>query len=141
MQTLNLILKQEEEMDVVTRKQLNVLIQLAEADKHFAKAERDMIFRIAKERNVSESEVNELIRKPEPIDSLGALAPDQKFEYLYSSIELILVDQNIFESEIIFCKSLAIKLGFKKSIIEYFIDNVGKTEKETIRKIALSEYL
>jgi hypothetical protein len=128
-------------MDVVTRKQLNVLIQLAEADKHFAKAERDMIFRIAKERNVSEGEVNELIRKPEPIDSLGALSPDQKFEYLYSSIELILVDQNIFESEIIFCKSLAIKLGFKKSIIEYFIDSVGKTDKETIRKIALSEYL
>lgn len=128
-------------MDVVTRKQLNVLIQLAEADKHFAKAERDMIFRIAKERNVSESEVNELIRKPEPIDSLGALSPDQKFEYLYSSIELILVDQNIFESEIIFCKSLAIKLGFKKAIIEYFIDTVGKTDKEAIRKIALSEYL
>jgi uncharacterized tellurite resistance protein B-like protein len=128
-------------MDIVTRNQLNVLIQLAEADKHFAKAERDMIFRIAKERNVSESEVNELIRKPEPIDSLGALVPEQKFDYLYSSIELILVDQNIFESEIIFCKSLAIKLGFKKSIIEYFIENVGKTDKETIRKTALSEYL
>lgn len=128
-------------MDVVTRKQLNVLIQLAEADKHFAKAERDMIFRIAKERNFPESEVNELIRKPEPIDSLGALTPDQKFEYLYTSIELILVDHNVFESEVIFCKSLAIKLGFKKAIIEYFIENVGKTERETIRTVALREYL
>ncbi|MCZ8217747.1 MAG: TerB family tellurite resistance protein [Cyclobacteriaceae bacterium] len=128
-------------MDVVTRKHLNILIQLAEADKHFAKAERDMIFKIAKERNFPETEVQELIRKPEPIDSLGALSVDQKFEYLYSSIELILVDQNIFESEIIFCKSLAIKLGFKKAIIEYFLENVNKKSKTHLKEIAISEYL
>lgn len=128
-------------MDVVTRKHLNILIQLAEADKHFAKAERDMIFKIAKERNFPETEVQELIRKPEPIDSLGALTPDQKFEYLFTSIELIFVDQNVFESEIIFCKSLAIKLGFKKSIIEFFVDNVGKMSKNALRDIAIREYL
>ncbi|NBW36911.1 MAG: TerB family tellurite resistance protein [Cytophagia bacterium] len=128
-------------MDVVTRKHLNILIQLAEADKHFAKAERDMIFKIARERNFPETEVQELIRKPEPIDSLGALSVDQKFEYLYSSIELILVDQNIFESEIIFCKSLAIKLGFKKAIIEYFLENVNKKSKTHLKEIAISEYL
>ena len=128
-------------MDVVTRKHLNVLIQLAEADKHFAKAEREMIFKIAKERNFPENEVQELIRKPEPIDSLGALTPDQKFEYLFTSIELILVDQNVFESEIIFCKSLAIKLGFKKAIIEFFISNIDKMSKNALKDIAIKEYL
>jgi uncharacterized membrane protein YebE (DUF533 family) len=128
-------------MDVVTRKHLNVLIQLAEADKHFAKAEREMIFKIAKERNFPENEVQELIRKPEPIDSLGALTPEQKFEYLFTSIELILVDQNVFESEIIFCKSLAIKLGFKKSIIEFFVDNISKMSKNALKEIAIREYL
>ncbi len=128
-------------MDVVTRKHLNILIQLAEADKHFAKAEREMIFKIAKERNFPENEVQELIRNPEPIDSLGALAPDQKFEYLFTSIELILVDQNVFESEIIFCKSLAIKLGFKKSIIEFFVANIDKMSKNALKEIAIQEYL
>ena len=29
-------------MDIVTKKQLNILIQLAEADKHFAKIEREL---------------------------------------------------------------------------------------------------
>lgn len=128
-------------MDVVTRKHLNILIQLAEADKHFAKAERDMIFKIARDRNFPELEVQELIRKPEPIDSLGALSVDQKFEYLYSSIELILVDQNVFESEIIFCKSLAIKLGFKKAIIDFFLENVNKKTKVQLKEIAIKEYL
>ncbi len=135
------MVKVKVEMDVVTRKHLNILIQLAEADKHFAKAERDMIFKIAKERNFPELEVQELIRKPEPIDSLGALSVDQKFEYLYSSIELILVDQNVFESEIIFCKSLAIKLGFKKAIIDFFLENVNKKTKAQLKEIAIKEYL
>ena len=111
-------------MDIVTKKQLNILIQLAEADKHFAKIERDLIFKIARERNFSEEEVNELIRNPQPIDSLGALSLDQKFEYLMSAIELVFVDQNVFESEIIFCKNIAIKLGFKKGIIDYFIETL-----------------
>jgi hypothetical protein len=128
-------------MDIVTRKQINILIQLAEADKHFAKAERDMIFKIARDRNFPEEQVQELIRNPEPIDSLGALPPDQKFEYLFTSIELILVDQNVFESEIIFCKSLAIKLGFKKSIIDFFMENVHKKSKNELKAIALKDFI
>src|SRR5215204_160329 len=124
-------------MDIVTKKQINILIQLAEADKHFAKIEREMIFKIAKERNFPEEMVNNLIRNPEPIDSLGALSNDQKFEYLMSAIELIFIDQNVFESEIIFTKNIAIKLGFKKSVIDYFLQNYGKKDREEFRQTTL----
>ncbi len=128
-------------MDIVTRKQLNILIQLAEADKHFAKIEREMIFKIAKDRHFSEEMVNNLIKNPEPIDSLGALSSEQKFDYLLSIIELVFADHNVFESEVIFCKSIAIKLGFKKGIIDYFVKNYDKKTKEELKQIALSEYL
>ncbi|MEJ7644433.1 MAG: TerB family tellurite resistance protein [Chryseolinea sp.] len=128
-------------MDIVTKKQLNILIQLAEADKHFAKIEREMIFKIAKERKFPEEEVNELIRNPQPIDSLGALSLDQKFDYLISSIELVFADQNIFESEIIFCKNIAIKLGFKKGIIDYFIENFGTKPVQELKEAALAEFI
>ena len=128
-------------MDIVTKKQLNILIQLAEADKHFAKVEREMIFKIARDRKFPEDIVIELIRNPEPIDSLGALSPDQKFEYLMSSVEMIFIDQNVFESEIIFCKNIAIKLGFKKGVIDYFIENYGKKTREELKRISLQEYI
>ena len=128
-------------MDIVTKKQLNILIQLAEADKHFAKIERELIFKIARERKFPEEEVTDLIRNPEPIDSLGALSSDQKFEYLMSSIELIFVDQNIFESEVIFSKNIAIKLGFKKGVIDYFIENYGSKTRDEFRSIALKEFI
>lgn len=129
------------EMDIVTKKQLNILIQLAEADKHFAKIERELIFKIAKDRKFPEETVIELIRNPEPIDSLGALSLEQKFDYLMSSIELVFVDQNVFESEIIFSKNIAIKLGFKKGVIDYFVENFGKKTRAEFREIALKDYI
>lgn len=137
----NFDLKINLKMDIVTKKQLNILIQLAEADKHFAKIERDMIFKIARDRNFPEETVNELIRNPEPIDTLGALSIEQKFEYLMSSIDLIFVDQNIFESEILFSKNIAIKLGFKKNIIDYIVEHYGKKNREDFKQAALKDYV
>jgi len=128
-------------MDIVTKKQLNILIQLAEADKHFAKVEREMVFRIAKERNFPEEAVNEIIRNPEPIGTLGALSNDQKFEYLIECILLMFVDQKVFESEIIFCKSIAIKLGFMKNVVDYLSKNFGNFSREELKKTVLSEYM
>lgn len=128
-------------MDIVTKKQLNILIQLAEADKHFAKAEREMIFKIAKDRNFPEESVNDLIRNPEPIDTLGALSPEQKFDYLLSTIELVFADHNVFESEIIFCKNIAIKLGFKKGVVDYVIENYGKKTRDEFKQHLLKEFI
>jgi uncharacterized tellurite resistance protein B-like protein len=128
-------------MDIVTKKQLNILIQLAEADKHFAKIEREMIFKIAKERNFPEEMVNDLIRNPEPIDTLGALSNEQKFDYLMSTIDLVFADQNVFESEIIFSKNIAIKLGFKKGVIDYVMENYGKKSRDEFRLLLLRDFM
>lgn len=128
-------------MDIVTRKKLNLLIQLAESDKHFARSEREMIYRIAKDRNFSEEEVNQLIKNPEPIGSLGALSTDQKLDYLITSIELMYADQKIFDSELMFCRNVAIKLGFKKGIIDYFVENFEKKDREELKQAALAGYL
>ena len=128
-------------MDIVTKKQLNILIRLAEADKHFAQAERDMILKIAKDRNFSEEDVLLLIKNPEPIDSLGALSNDQKFDYLIGCIQLIFVDHKIFESEVIFVKSIAIKLGFRKSVVEFLIQNFDKKPLDELKSKVLTDYL
>ncbi|HEV8514226.1 MAG TPA: TerB family tellurite resistance protein [Cyclobacteriaceae bacterium] len=128
-------------MDIVTQRQLNILIRLAEADKHFAQAERDMILQIARERNFAEVDVQRLIKNPEPIDSLGALSNDQKFEYLIACIQLIFIDHKVFESELIFVKSIAIKLGFRKSVVEFLIDNFDKKPHDELKSTVFHEYL
>lgn len=127
-------------MDIITKKKLNILIQLAEADKHFAKAEREMILKIATDRNFPEEDVNLMIRNPEPIDTLGALSQDQKFNYLMDCVELIFVDQKVFESEVIFTKGIAIKLGFKKNVVDYLIENLGKKPAGELKNVAFTTY-
>lgn len=128
-------------MDIVTKKKLNILIQLAEADKHFATSEREMIFKIAKDRQFSEDIVNALMRNPEPIGTLGALSIDQKFDYLISCIELIFVDQKIFESEIIFARGIAIKLGFKKNVIDYLLENNSKKPPNELKSVVFQDFV
>ncbi|MFZ5973166.1 MAG: TerB family tellurite resistance protein [Bacteroidota bacterium] len=128
-------------MDIVTKKQINILIQLAEADKHFAKTEREIIFRIAQDRNFPEEEVTKLIRNPEPIESLGALSTEQKFEYLLTCVNLMLADHKVFESEIIFCKSIAIKLGFKKNVVDYLSEHMELKSLEDLKKEVFSNYV
>jgi uncharacterized tellurite resistance protein B-like protein len=128
-------------MDIVTKKKLNILIQLAEADKHFAKTEREMIYQIARERNFSEEAVTNLIRNPEPIETLGALSQAQKLDYLISSIELVFVDQKVFESEVIFTKNIAIKLGFKKNVVDYLVENYEKHPLEDLKKKVFSDFV
>lgn len=128
-------------MDIVTKKQLNILIQLAEADKHFAKVEREMIYKIAQDRNFPEETVDDLIRNPEPIGSLGALSNDQKFQYLHGCIELIFADQKLFESELIFCRGIAIKLGFKKSVVDFMVTERENMPREELKTRIFTEYV
>jgi len=128
-------------MDIVTKKQLNILIQLAEADKHFAKTERDMIYKIAHDRKFSDESVTNLIRNPEPIDTLGALSNDQKFEYLMACIDLMFADHKIFESELIFCKSIAIKLGFKKNVVDCIVETHEKVAREDLKTKVFAEFV
>jgi uncharacterized tellurite resistance protein B-like protein len=127
-------------MDIVTKNKINILIQLAEADKHFAKEEREMIYKIAKEHGFPDEQVADLIRSPQPIVSLGALSTEQKVNYLISSIELIFVDQKVFESEVKLSKSIAIKLGFNKNVVDYLVENFNKRSQEELKKTVLEEY-
>jgi uncharacterized tellurite resistance protein B-like protein len=122
--------------------QLNILIQLAMADKHFAESERNMILSIGKQWGFSEEEITALIRRPEPLGTLGAgLSADQKFDYLSACVALIHQDHKLFETELVFCKSIAIKLGFKKSAVDFFVDHYYKLPQEAIKLAILSEYM
>jgi len=128
-------------MDIVTKKQLNILIQLAEADKHFAKSEREMILKIAQDRGFPDEMVLDLIRNPESIGTLGALSDEQKFQYLKACIDLIFADQQVFESELIFCRGISIKLGFKKNVVDFMVKERENLSSEVLKARIFSEFI
>ena len=97
--------------------QLNTLVHIATVDGHIAEKEIRFIKVIGKVNGVSNEEVEEIIKTPEPMVDLGALTDDQKFEYLYSVVQLMKTDGQVFKSEIAFCEDLASRLGYSKKVI------------------------
>lgn len=127
-------------MDIITRKQVNMLIQLAVSDKHFSTVEREKIFELARLKGFPQEEVKKLIVNPEPIGSFGALSENQKFEYLYACIDLMLLDKKIFDSEIKFCKDIAIKLGFKQDVVQFLQEEIYNHEKDELSNILFERF-
>ncbi|GJM28307.1 MAG: hypothetical protein DHS20C17_09420 [Cyclobacteriaceae bacterium] len=126
-------------MNVILKMQLNVLIHLAMADGEITSEEQECLEGIAGSHGVSNSELMELIRNPKPLESFGALSNDLKFEYLYSIVHLMNVDQDVDQREIHFCQNMAMRLGYYKEVIdelwsEILDDKNLKENKEELKR-------
>jgi uncharacterized tellurite resistance protein B-like protein len=117
------------------------MIQLAISDKNMVEREERLIYKIGKLHGISEDEIKELIKKPEPIEPVEALSNDEKFQNLYMVIQMMKVDRQIFKSEVEFCKNLADKLGFKKTVVaelssKIYSDPVITADRDALKKTA-----
>ena len=99
------------------KEQLNMLVNLAAADTSVAEKEARHVRVIGIAAGFSKEEVDEMLKKPQPVDDLTYLTDDQKFEYLYNIIQLMKIDGQVFKSEIVFCERIAEKLGYRKKVV------------------------
>lgn len=123
---------------------LSMLIGLANVDNDYAEDERDMILMVGKANGVSESEIEELLQKPEPLPVISAMSEDEKFEYLFNVVQLMKIDKEIYLSEVRFCEDVAIKLGYKKSVIaelsaKIYSNPAITSDRESLKK-AIRKY-
>jgi hypothetical protein len=128
-------------LNIVAKSQINVLVQLAHIDKHFADVERDMIFRIGHGHNLTDDEICTKIQNTEPVGTLGALSPRQKLNYHLDCIELIYADNKVYDSELLFCRSIAIKMGLRKSVIDFLIENRTIYSHEVLQEKVFSDFI
>ena len=128
-------------MNIVAKSQINVLVQLAHLDKNFADVERDLIFRVGHNHNLTDDEIGTLIENPQPVGTLGALSPRQKLNYLLDCIELIYADNKVYESELLFCRSIAIKMGLRKTVIDFLIENRHIFPNAQLQEKIFSEFI
>lgn len=116
-------------MDIVTRQKLIVLIQLAKADHEFVASEKEVIEQIASRHSFPESELQELLEGSESIESLGALSPLRKREYLVDCLHVIMADGKIEPQEITFAQNIAVKLGYHKDVVTRALDQWPKIDQ------------
>lgn len=108
----------------MSKDKLNILVRLAIIDNELAGPELKRIHMIAKAHGLTEEDVAELIKNPEPIRELSTLTEDERFEYLYMVIQLMKIDGQVFKSEIAYCEDIAIKLGYTKKVVSVLSKNI-----------------
>jgi uncharacterized tellurite resistance protein B-like protein len=96
---------------------LNVLINLAASDNQVSDKEAKVIRMIGKANGVGDSEIDVMLKNPQPIGNLDQFTEDQKFENLYLLVQLMKSDGQVFRSEIHFCEQIADKLGYRKGVV------------------------
>jgi uncharacterized tellurite resistance protein B-like protein len=122
-------------------KQLHALAGLGSVDGHLSEKELRFVKMLAKVNGMSDEEFERIVANPEPAGDLGTLSPDQKFEFIYSLVQLMKADGQVFKSEIDFCERIAEELGYKKAVIgelssKIYSDPAITTDRERLKQRA-----
>ena len=121
--------------------QISLLVHLSKADNHVAKAESDMIHHIGKAGGLTSEQVENIIDNPLKLPELRHLPSDERFNYLINTIQLMKIDRKVYQSEIVFCEKVAMRLGFKPAVVAHlsqyiYSDPNTTSDPKLLREIA-----
>jgi|SRR5688572_6752116 len=114
--------------------QLKLLISLAQIDGKVAEPERRYILNLGKANEVAKDELEALLEQRHELIVPTDLTDDQKFEYLFSLVQLMKIDERMYKEEILFCTKIAENLGYKNEVMFELLLHVkaGVMEKDEI---------
>lgn len=119
----------------------NLLI-LAGRDGEITKDEMDLIFSIAIEKGLSPVEFNRIVERPESVSFYPPNTYKERIDQLIDLVRLMMIDGEIDEGEMIFCKTVAEKLGFNHRIIDKIVNDIIHVVVQGIaRDIAIARLL
>lgn len=114
--------------------QLKLLISLAQIDGKVAERERDFITRIGKANDLTNDEMEILFDQRHALIIPNDLTDDQKFDYLFSLVRLMKIDERMYKEEMLFCTKIAENLGYENQVMFELLLHVkaGVMEKDEI---------
>jgi hypothetical protein len=125
--------------------QMKLLISLAQIDGAVAARERNYIINIGRANNIYPDEVTPLFDQRHHLIVPEDLSADQKFEYLFSLVKLMKIDERMYREEIMFCSKIAATLGYDQQVMFEMllhVKSVSMTEEEMKElKILVQKYL
>ncbi len=97
--------------------QLKILVNLARIDGELAPREREYITNIGRANGFPESSVATLFYRSHDMIFLDHLTAEQKFNYIFSLVQLMKIDERMYKDEIKYCSDIASKLGYSKEVM------------------------
>jgi uncharacterized tellurite resistance protein B-like protein len=119
------------------------LIEMAAADGNFDNVEFDLLKKIAKKNNISESQLKEIRNNPHGIKFELPTDKKERFHQFYDLVHMMSVDDSIHPEEMKLCSLFAVKFGYprdrSKELIDAIQSNIkfGQGHDEAFKRIAL----
>lgn len=127
----------------MVKEQLKILAGLANSDNNIHEREMNLMIKIGEAHGMEHDEIMQIIENPGTVGDLGSLSDDDKFEFLYSLVQLMKVDDEVFNEEVLYCQEIAMKLGYEFGAIMELYPHVHKnmvipSEKKMLKKKLMS---
>jgi hypothetical protein len=97
--------------------QMKLLINLAKIDGRVADREKNYIINIGRANGLYPDELNPMFDQPYESIVPDNLTAAEKFDYIFSLVQLMKIDERMYKEEIIFCANIASKLGYHKEVM------------------------
>jgi hypothetical protein len=97
--------------------QLKLLITLANIDGEIGEKERRFLLNIGTANGFLVAEILPMFIQEHRMIIPDDLTPDEKFEYIYSLVQLMKIDEKLFAEEIKYCGVVLSKLGYKPELM------------------------
>ncbi len=97
--------------------QLKLLISLAQIDGGVGEKERTYIFNIGRANGLAEIVVEPLFEQSHGMIIPNDLANAQKFECIFSLVQLMKIDERLYQDEIRYCSKVAARLGYDEAVM------------------------
>ena len=120
--------------------QMKLLINLAKVDGQVADKEKHFLISIGRANGIYPDEIYPLFTQIHEVVVPGDLSDHEKFDLIYSLIQLMKLDERMYREEIAFCGEVAAKLGYNKQVMFELLSQVksggmDSNELESLKKI------
>lgn len=107
---------------------MKLLVNLAQVDGKVAEREKNYIFNIGRAHNIPVSEIQTLFEKEHAVIVPEGLLAEEKFNCIYSLVQLMKIDERMYQEEIRFCSAIATRLGYDEEALFELMLNVHHTD-------------
>lgn len=124
--------------------QMKLLINLARIDGSVAEREQNYIINIGRANGIYPDEVEPLFEQRHELIVPDNLSDDDKFNYIFSLVQLMKIDERMYKEEILFCSKIASRLGYDQEVMFDLMLHVravmGANEMESLKQLT-TKYL
>ena len=119
--------------------QMKLLVSLAQIDGLVADREQNYIVNIGRANGIYPDEILPLFEKRHQLVVPEDLTEDQKFDYIFSLVQLMKIDERMYKEELLFCSNIALKLGYQQEVLFELLLQIQSREMTANEKDALKE--